>query len=357
MNKLLTALAVGLLFQLHLLAQGNFQVSGKIVDANSKQPLQGASVFCQNTTVGTATNGDGEFRLNLASGGYDLVVSFTGYDTWSQRISHTSAGLSQLLIELRPKDKSIEAVTITASSEVKDGWTKYGQFFIDNFIGKSSNAKQCVLKNPEALRFFFNKKRNRLKVTGKEDLVILNNALGYTIRYQLDSFVHEYGTGRTLYTGYPFFEALSSTAQDAEKWSSNRRTAYYGSLLHFMRSYKDSTLNQSGYKIELMAEDNSTTAIYDPYDTLYFNIVEAKVELGFVDKLRIVYAKEQPESIYLTDNKLPANTTVQISILIFQDLLTVEQNGFYFDQRDLVTLGYMGWEKMGDRLPYDYYPQ
>src|SRR5688500_2906729 len=69
-----------------LMAQG-FRVAGKVIDASTRQPLQGASVFCQNTTIGTVTNADGDFHLMLNNGGYDLAVSFMGMETQSMRIS------------------------------------------------------------------------------------------------------------------------------------------------------------------------------------------------------------------------------------------------------------------------------
>ncbi|MFN9782027.1 MAG: carboxypeptidase-like regulatory domain-containing protein, partial [Sphingobacteriales bacterium] len=43
-----------------LFAQG-YRVSGTVIDAQTRQPLAGASVFCQNTTIGTLTNSNGEF--------------------------------------------------------------------------------------------------------------------------------------------------------------------------------------------------------------------------------------------------------------------------------------------------------
>src|SRR5258705_12150244 len=68
---------------------GQFTVTGKIVDSATKEPLQGASVFCQNTTSGTITNKGGEFSLQLKSGGYELIISFTGYQTKEIRISNS----------------------------------------------------------------------------------------------------------------------------------------------------------------------------------------------------------------------------------------------------------------------------
>jgi hypothetical protein len=42
-------------------------------------PLEGASVFAQNTTRGTLSDKEGAFKLYLEKGGYEIVVSFTGY--------------------------------------------------------------------------------------------------------------------------------------------------------------------------------------------------------------------------------------------------------------------------------------
>ena len=70
-----------------LIAKGQFAVTGTVLDSASREPLAGSSVFCQNTTLGTATNKQGEFSLTLKSGGYDLIVSYTGYQTQTVRIN------------------------------------------------------------------------------------------------------------------------------------------------------------------------------------------------------------------------------------------------------------------------------
>ena len=56
-------------------SQANYNISGKIIDAATKLPLQGASVFAENTTIGTATNTEGFFHLQLPNGGYSIVVT------------------------------------------------------------------------------------------------------------------------------------------------------------------------------------------------------------------------------------------------------------------------------------------
>ncbi|MEI9935437.1 MAG: carboxypeptidase-like regulatory domain-containing protein [Ferruginibacter sp.] len=141
---------------------------------------------------GTATDNNGNFKLQLPNGGYDLVVTYTGYTTETKRISGIDTTNKNILIELKQKDVSLEAVAVVASGEVKDGWEKYGLFFNDNFIGQTPFANNCHLLNKESLKFYFSKKRNRLKVLTSAPLEIENDALGYKIKYELDSFTYNY---------------------------------------------------------------------------------------------------------------------------------------------------------------------
>ena len=347
-----------LLFPVIVFAQNNFRVAGKVIDSATQQPLQGASVFCQNTTIGTVTNANGAFQLTLSNGGYDLVVSFMGLETQSIRISNTMPEAADLIIALQQKEKSLEEVAIVATNEVPNGWEKYGAFLTDNFIGRTVNGKECEIENPEALRFFYSRKRKQLKVTGDSVLIIRNKALGYIIKYQLDSFVHEYNNGKTLYAGYPFYEQMEGSEEEMLVWAEKRKTAYNGSVLQFLRAYHDSTLNGDGYKIELISDGaTGPSPIYNPYDTVYYDTLGFKrVGLFFPGKLRVVYSKEKPGPAYLAASKLPMNTPVQISILDLANGIVVEENGYFFDQKDVLTLGYWAWEKMADFLPYDYYP-
>lgn len=75
---LATALmAVISLFSLEIYAQGT--ITGKVIDANSKEPLVGASVIIEGTTTGTVSDYDGTFSFNVESGTHSLIISFIGY--------------------------------------------------------------------------------------------------------------------------------------------------------------------------------------------------------------------------------------------------------------------------------------
>ncbi len=336
---------------------GQFVVTGKVVDSASMEPLYGASVFCQNTTSGTTTNKEGEFSLSLKSGGYDLVVSFTGYLTKEVRI--TSTDNTPLQIVMTKEEKSMEEVVIRSSNEVMDGWDKYGKFFLENFIGSTPNAAQCTLVNPEAVHFYYYKKSDKLKVLVTDPIIISNKALGYTLRYQLDSFMYYYKTNVSSYRGYCFFAEMDGSFREQKAWSENRKKAYYGSKLEFMRSYYDSTLIEDRFEIGLLKENNKTRfdIVNNPYDSLYYGVYDStnEAEVFYPRKISVTY-KKKPEIEYLKKFKLPLDVSVQISYIDLLDAIEIKENGFFYDQKDWVNQGYWSWKNLADLLPYDYIP-
>ncbi len=334
-----------------------FTVTGTVLDSSSREPLTGASVFCQNTTLGTTTNRQGEFSLALKSGGYDLIFTYTGYQTQTIRVTGDITRFEILLVK---EDKSLGEVVIKSSNEVKDGWQKYGNFFVENFIGSTPYASQCVLQNPEVLKFYLLKKSNKLRVLATEPILIANNALGYNLRYQLDSFVYHYNTDINLYRGYCLYTEMEGNDSLRRIWAKNRVNAYYGSKLQFMRSYYDSTLLEDGWLISQLDENDITkfNKIPDPYDSLYYGALDStsEVEVWYPRKISVTYAKKKPEPEYIRKFKLPKIVSVQTSYIDLTDAIAIKENGYYYDQKDWINQGYWSWKNLGDQLPYDYVP-
>lgn len=357
MKKTIAALFLTIICTVALAQQKDFVVLGKVIDSATRLPLNGASAFCQNTTHGTITNAEGLFFMRLPNGGYDLVISYTGYNKNVLRISSNQTMADTLVFELVKDDKTMTEVAVVASNEVADGLAKYGSFFTDHFIGTTPNASQCIIRNPEALRFFYTKKRNRLKVTAKEDLIITNYALGYTIRYQLDSFSYDYNTNISQYTGYPFFQEIDSTTAAAETWKKNRSRTYLGSRLHFMRTLYDSTAIEEGFIVEKMDEDPSSikgTIIHKLYDGEQYVADSNEVTLNWQGRYRISYKMVFPDKRFLQEFKLPANTRMQVTLLDIADGFVIEENGYFYEQYDVVNTGYWAWKRLAELLPYNY---
>ena len=341
-----------------------YYVTGTVLSADSKTPLQGASVFAENTTLGTVTDQDGKFVLALPNGGYSLVISYTGFNTQSERVSNNNAS-APLTFALTTKEKLMGDVAIVSTGEVKNGWEKYGPFFLEEFIGKTKNSEQCIIRNPETLKFFYSKRKGRLKVLAEQPIVIENNALGYTIKYELDSFVHEYNSELSVFTGYPLFEDMKdSTETQKSTWSAAREKAYYGSTLHFMRSLYNKQLDKEGYELQMILQLNNKDEAFkikDFYLTMGYAIKDSSASISIKPiqpRIGVLYKKEKPSSAYLKVNSdEPSDFQFSTISIPSEAIVEVERNGFYFDQNEVTLSGYWSWLKMGDALPYDFVPQ
>ncbi len=79
MNKLfkLTLLMLVVLFSTTIFGQG---IKGKIIDADIKEGIVGASVSIENTSYNTSTDLQGNFSIKLPKGEYKMTIKFSGYD-------------------------------------------------------------------------------------------------------------------------------------------------------------------------------------------------------------------------------------------------------------------------------------
>lgn len=345
------------------MANAQFVVTGSVMDSATREPLTPASVFCQNTTLGTVTNKQGQFSITLKSGGYDLIFSYTGFQTQTIRVTEnpsTGQAGNKLEILLVKEDKSLGEVVLKNTYEVADGWEKYGDFFIKNFIGATPNAMKSVLINPEVLKFYFYKRSNRLKVVATEPLQIANNALGYNLRYQLDSFIYYYSSNINSYRGYCLYTEMEADDSLKKVWAANRVKTYEGSKLHFMRSYYDSTLLEDGWIVDMLDDNNAKkfNKVKDVYDPLYYGALDStmQIEIYYPKKISVTYTKKGAESEYLKKMGLPKSVPYSISYIDIKGTIAITQNGYYYDQKDWVNQGYWSWKNVADLLPYDYVP-
>lgn len=72
-------------------------VNGKVMDALTGDPLIGVNILVEGTSIGTVTDSDGEFILNIPDDATSLVVRYIGY---KQQKLHLNQISEQLLIEM-----------------------------------------------------------------------------------------------------------------------------------------------------------------------------------------------------------------------------------------------------------------
>ena len=89
--------------------QNSRRISGVVTDTQG-EPIIGATVLVKGTGIGTATDIDGKFSLDIPSNGKTLVVSFIGFD--AQEIPVTNNATYK--IQLSGTDYALDEVVVTA---------------------------------------------------------------------------------------------------------------------------------------------------------------------------------------------------------------------------------------------------
>ena len=113
------------------------EVRGKVVD-EKKLPIPGVSVRLGGTSMGTATDVDGKFKLLIPADTATLVVSFIGIKTEIVKIPRLKTGAEQkeLTIVLREEDVKLEDVVVTGIFTRKK----------ESFTGSASTYSAAELK-------------------------------------------------------------------------------------------------------------------------------------------------------------------------------------------------------------------
>lgn len=397
-------LGIMFLFLLSFTVQAQKTISGRVLSYESKQPVSGASVYLSNTSSGTTTNDNGEFTLEkIPVGQFNLVVVSLAYGTYTQTLESSKLP-PYLLIELKPHAQELQEVIVGGSD--KGGWQKWGKIFRENFIGTSAFASNCEIKNPQVLRFHYSERKQELQVFSTEKLVIENKSLGYIVDYKLEDFRINFAENSVIYFGYPFFTEMPVTQPtQSKRWQSNRDEAYYGSMMHFMRSLLANRVAADGFQIRRVKQ--ATKEEYERIQLLYPNAHAQALKLNalpsqslkdslyyydrvlntergsyvlfdsllqknnlirqvdsesgilqFRDYLEIHYTRKDEPREYL--KYLPARQVLsgtRLSKLFLRNTtgVIVYSSGSYFPVQDLVALQFWAWwEKAANMLPLDY---
>ncbi len=387
-------------------------LKGRVIASDTRKPVPFANVFLSNTAVGTVSSDSGQFTISsFPDGRFDLVVSCMGYETYTTTVQSTKLPPS-LEITLTPKVNMLQEVIVEPYE--KNGWEKWGTMFMENFIGTSENARDCKLLNPDVVQFRFSKKNNLLEVFANDILLIENRSLGYKLKYDLIKFQYDFSARMLRYQGYVLFEDIETERKGLIRRREDRRQqAYYGSMMHFMRSLYRNRLIQDGFEVRTLikisdAEKKRVRTLYQqsmktfsggsivvhgpadfskvtddkdsaeyygkvmknpdalsvlintqlPGDSIAFAIDSVTAGFEFPNHLQVIYrfTKTPPEYRSYIRNLSAQPLTSEITLPTGQGVLVLA-NGSFFEGTNLVSSGFWAWsEKIANMLPFDYWP-
>src|SRR5690554_1526704 len=110
MKKVLLALSFVMVFGLSALVAQTRTITGTVTGSDDGQPIPGASVFVKGTTMGTITQIDGNYTINVPQDAEVLVFSFVGMQTQEQEI----AGRSVINVTLGSDAIAMDEVIVVA---------------------------------------------------------------------------------------------------------------------------------------------------------------------------------------------------------------------------------------------------
>src|SRR4029450_10009191 len=109
------ALLVALLYSFLFASAQNRVVTGKVTD-DKGAPLSNVSIVVKNTNIGTTTNPEGFFSVNVPVNRNVLVFSYINMTEREVNITNQTS----INVSMHPSDKSLTEVVVTALGISKD---------------------------------------------------------------------------------------------------------------------------------------------------------------------------------------------------------------------------------------------
>lgn len=308
-------------------------IKGTVFDQKTKEAILSATVYFNGTSVGTLTDENGNFMLDVTNNApMPLIVSMLGYNSVTLN-SNTYMTGNPLIIHLTPKVYELNEFVVKAKPLTRE--RKSNLFLFKNeFLGTSANAQDCIILNESDITFNYGSDRDTLKAFASKPLQINNRKLGYKITYYLDKFEYNKRTKSFVYKGNLIFtEDLAANNPEKANFERRRKNTFHGSRMHFFRSLWVNDLKSTGFAVY-----NSISNFLNFSDIVFEDERHRKfLKYNYNETIDICYYSKIPTS----------------HILFKKEKVFFEKNG-YFDESGIIWDGKMACQRIGDQLPYDY---
>jgi hypothetical protein len=309
-------------------------IKGTVYNQSTKIPIENALVYFNGTSVGTYTDKNGNFILDISKNiSMPLTVSALAYN--SITISDFS-NRDPLLIELTPKIFELKEVIVIGKGNPQARKANFA-LFRRVFLGTTPNSLNCEIINENDITLVFNSKDETLRAFSSKPIIIKNKALGYKLYYYLNKFEYCKTNNKLFLLGnYIFTDEPTLNKIQQQKFERRRETSYLGSRMHFFRALWENKLDAEGFIVK------DSAGIRLTYDKLVvqadsLNISSSQKYLNYRGKLCITYGKK----------------LIGSSILITKQNVYFDKMGF-FDPSGIEWEGGMANQLIADLLPFEY---
>ena len=282
-------------------------VSGCVTDAETGDPVVGAAVFITGTTVGTTTDASGNYRISLPAGegSYRLSISHVAYQP---EFVDIESGIASITLNIALKNYEMEEVTVSSKVKFRN---KDIELFWYTILGAKPSKKTIQPINPEVVYYYFNSETQKLTVTCRVPLLIVNHETGYQIQYILNYFTHDYKTNVSSWEGqYLFTELEQANYKQKKTWENNREKIYRTSITNFIKSLYHNTTKENGFLFAYTQKQDASTKTFSIITVTSMAEVQ-KIQNANKSFVPRKYNLIDPDNLLFTDS-VTGNKTFQI---------------------------------------------
>lgn len=286
----------------------SYNLNGRITDRDTGKPVHLAELFISGSSIGTASDEKGNFKIEVPYLPCFLVVNHRDHDPFATYIEDFADSVHIILNpnSINPKDYEI----LTKNERKKEV-----RFFSQQFIGDDLQTSYDILN--EAV-LFFKRDENNFEVTSNLPLVIINNHLGYKIKVLIrefnitkrDEITHDEiplnsyaGTYVRRIMGHYYYEPIyQGSVNQLKRYEKNRQNFYYGSYRHFLKALYDGQIMEQGYQLTFYPPEAIRNGItFTNLNTVKFSPSKIKDCVMNADSLKVDF--------YSDVNGLPIDLT------------------------------------------------
>jgi hypothetical protein len=320
------------------------EIKNIVLDKNTKQPLEGVSVYFNETTIGTTTDANGNFILtDKVSANATLVISFVGYETRLFSF-HEIRALKEVLLQEKATD--LNEVVLE-----RDFWSreKKLKIFRREFLGNDTASNSCKIINEDDIRLIYIASENVLYASCDSPILIRNNYLGYHVQYQLADFEIKFKQSlngfrlieSVYYSGTSLFSEIHKKTKS--KYLTKREKEYLGSVLHFMRSLSKKEVVENNFEVYIK-DPSGTSNLFFPVDPYLYLIIEEK------ENQNIELTVDKREIVVSFDRNLQSTLITKAD----SNLFFIDNYGIFTPVDKMLFSGYFGIKRISTMLPADF---
>jgi len=162
---------------------------GVVYDKVNREPVIGAHVYLDRSSLFATTNANGRFVITVHSVvNLPLVVSHVSYQTTT--VSHPFTSLPDTIF-VEERENALSEVVVSTGRYSRQQLLRA---FRNEFLGSSSVARSCMIENEDKIEIWFNPSTRKLMASCEEPIVIHNRYLGYKIYLTLEKFEAQYSS-------------------------------------------------------------------------------------------------------------------------------------------------------------------